>query len=122
MRFLTRSEIFPKLAARARKLAYAVESKQVVRAKLPKVQRRNDRKGELNENSKLTDEKVAEAYRMMLAGWYDKAIAKHFGVAASTINGITNGRNWKHVPRPHGPVRKLPRKERQRLAQTVKSA
>lgn len=46
----------------------------------------------------LTDEKVNEIRRLAAAGHSQGSLAKQFGVARATIQGVINRRSWKHLP------------------------
>jgi len=54
-------------------------------------------KGELNTNSKLTEENVLEIRAMNSKGASRTAIAKQFDVSVTLISGIVSGRSWKHL-------------------------
>lgn len=57
--------------------------------------------GESFENSVLTDEKVAEMFRVYIAGTpTHRELARRFGTHVSNISKIFQGKAWKHVPRP----------------------
>lgn len=53
--------------------------------------------GEASPAAKLTDEKVRDIKRRLLAGETHKAIAKIYGVASGTIGFISVGVTWSHV-------------------------
>lgn len=53
--------------------------------------------GERHGIAKLTDEKVRSIRKGLLAGKSLKALAKDFGVGASTIWRIAKGETWRHV-------------------------
>lgn len=57
---------------------------------------RNMPKGEANPSSKLTNEGVAEIYRMRLAGAGNTTIAKKMGLDPSTVLDIIRGTHWGH--------------------------
>lgn len=55
------------------------------------------RKGESINTAKLTEEKVREIKRRLLAGEAPAKIAPDFGVTAPAVFSIKNRRTWKHV-------------------------
>lgn len=59
-------------------------------------------RGALDGNSKLSVAQVIEIRRLIADGVRAKSIAKHFGVAPSTVSGIKNGRLWKWMEQPNG--------------------
>ena len=48
-------------------------------------------------NAKLTDEKVLEIRRRVLAGERQKIIASDCGVSQSIVSDVASGKRWKHV-------------------------
>jgi len=56
------------------------------------------KKGEKNENSKLTEKKVKVVLHLLEGGQFThEEIGKLYGVSASTIDMISIDKNWKHV-------------------------
>jgi hypothetical protein len=53
--------------------------------------------GTLNQNAKLTPEKIVTIRLKTLAGASRLTLAKEFGVSAQTIQKIVSGRTWRHV-------------------------
>lgn len=53
-------------------------------------------------NSKLSEEKVTEIIKLLIAGVDRAEIAASFDVDVSAIYQIANGQSWTHVPRPEG--------------------
>lgn len=55
--------------------------------------------GELQYNSKLTEDDVREIRRRYVPNGYGKTktLALEFGVTAAAISAIGRGKNWKHV-------------------------
>jgi len=56
-----------------------------------------DRRGELNNSSKLTEDDVIKIRKMCEAGKKQVEIAKMFGVSKTVITSIKLRKNWKHV-------------------------
>lgn len=67
--------------------------------KLGLIKRKRDQRGEKNNLSKLTDEKVIKILEMIKNGANNQEIAKLFGVKDNTISNIRRGHTWKHIPR-----------------------
>mgnify|MGYP003657666585 CR=1 FL=1 len=53
--------------------------------------------GERNGQAKLTESKVREIKKWLSQGFSQQKTAKIFSVSRSCIQGISNGRLWKHV-------------------------
>jgi hypothetical protein len=54
-------------------------------------------RGSNHSNSKLTEEKVREAFSLRETGMFHKDIAKKLGVSQPTITMLLNGKRWKHL-------------------------
>jgi len=54
-------------------------------------------RGEKNVRCKITDEQVREMRRLKAQGLTNQAISEQYGVARSTVEGITNGSKRKYV-------------------------
>lgn len=50
----------------------------------------------------LSDEEAAGALRLLAGGVLAVEVAERFGVHASTVKDIRNGRSYRHLPRPDG--------------------
>ncbi len=59
--------------------------------------RQNSVRGSQHANSKLNESKVKEIKKLLLAGVFQRTIAKQFGVHQSIIKEINLNRRWKHV-------------------------
>lgn len=55
------------------------------------------KRGDQHHRSKLTDEKVGEIAKLLMAGCPQVEIASFFGVRPACISAIKNGRRWRHV-------------------------
>lgn len=64
--------------------------------------------GEQHANSKLTETKVLESFRLKMLEWSNQDIAKYLHVSTAAIDKVMGGRNWKHLPRPEGMPRFKP--------------
>jgi hypothetical protein len=63
--------------------------------------------GERVTRSKLTEAKVKSLPGLRRMGWTWPQIAKHLGVAKTTITGIATGRNWAHLKRVKAQLAKM---------------
>ena len=54
-------------------------------------------RGEANGLARLTEEKVRLARNMLAEGASTRRVAKALGVSAGAIQGVREGRTWKHV-------------------------
>lgn len=55
-------------------------------------------RGTRHPGAKLTDDKVRAIRRLYASGeWSQKGIGEMFGVSAMLVNGIVNGKRWRHV-------------------------
>jgi hypothetical protein len=62
--------------------------------------------------AKLDEDKVVELRRLKAEGWTYPQLARHFGIARSTVHYALNGCTWRHVPRADQPPKPTPpRKE-----------
>lgn len=53
------------------------------------------------------DEGTVEKIKLLLwAGYSQREVANHFGVTQASVNLLSSGRSWRHVPWPIGPKRK----------------
>lgn len=55
--------------------------------------------GERQWKSRLTDDTVIEALRLLGCGTSQQAVAARLGVTQTTISHVARGTTWKHVPR-----------------------
>lgn len=56
-------------------------------------------RGEDHGRALLTEAQVIEARRLHAAGWSERRLAGHLGVAPSTVHYALTGHTWGHVPR-----------------------
>ena len=62
-------------------------------------------RGEQHPHAKLTATQVMEIYMHLRKGFYThKHLAKMYGVTPGTIAVISQGRTWKHIPKPPPPI------------------
>lgn len=59
--------------------------------------RGNAPRGEQAGRALLTEAQVFNVLQRLQAGESQRSIAKHYGVSAGAIQGIADGRNWKHL-------------------------
>lgn len=84
------------------------DTRQILSHQATRVEVDTMAQGEENGRAKLTPKKVDQIRRLAaLGGLADRrAIAAHFGLAASTVSDVTNGRLWPQVaPVPPGALR-----------------
>lgn len=65
-----------------------------------KVSRNRQKVGEMDPNSKLTDDAVLEIREAISSGVPQMRLARRFGVAQGLISRVATGNGWKHVGGP----------------------
>jgi hypothetical protein len=62
--------------------------------------RANTLRGEATGRARLTEGQVFEVLQRLQEGQSQRSIARHFDVSPGAIQGIADGRNWKHLIQP----------------------